>query len=83
MMPYACTDKELVRPDLSKCYGYANLYPAFFEAVRGREPRFGLVDTMSAEHKQGEGIPTTNAACDPTLAGHSLIETFQSHLKLK
>jgi hypothetical protein len=76
------TLQELVRPDISKCYGYANLYPSFFEAAHGREPRFGLVDTMLADHLQGQDIPSTNAACDPSLTGQSLIETFRSYMEI-
>jgi len=40
----------MVRPELSKTWGYDELFPSAFRSDVGRPPRMGVVDSMHATH---------------------------------
>merc|ERR550525_2229626 len=42
--------RRMVRPELSRTWGYDELFPGAFLADVGRAPRMGLVDGMRARH---------------------------------
>lgn len=42
--------RHLVRPELSKTWGYDILFSAAFRRVVGRPPRMGIVDAMTSAH---------------------------------
>lgn len=73
---------RMVRPDLSKTWGYDELFPGAFLADVGRRPRMGIVDAMHATHTGPWLAATTLSEAEVEVQESALLEFYARHFNI-